>query len=121
MHSARGWLRLEGGLVLVAAVVSYSALGFNKLWFMLLLLAPDVSLLAYLINKDLGHRVYNLGHSYLLPMVLGGLGIARETDILAQASLIWIAHIGFDRLMGYGLKIGPGFKDTHLGRIGTKK
>jgi hypothetical protein len=54
-------------------------------------------------------------------MVLGGLGIARETDILAQASLIWIAHIGFDRLMGYGLKIGPGFKDTHLGRIGTKK
>jgi Domain of unknown function (DUF4260) len=29
-----------------------------------------------------------------------------------------IAHIGFDRMLGYGLKYASGFGDTHLSRIG---
>jgi hypothetical protein len=48
-------------------------------------------------------------------------GLTQDVDLASQAALIWIGHIGFDRLIGYGLKIGPGFKDTHLGHIGTKK
>jgi hypothetical protein len=43
--------------------------------------------------------------------------------ILAQPialtiALIWLAHAGFDRLLGYGLKYPTAFTDTHLGRIG---
>lgn len=34
--------------------------------------------------------------------------------------LIWSAHIGFDRLLGYGLKMENGFSETHLGKIGKK-
>ena len=32
-------------------------------------------------------------------------------------ALIWTAHIGFDRMLGYGLKDVSGFKKTHLQRI----
>ena len=32
--------------------------------------------------------------------------------------MIWCAHIGFDRALGYGLKSAAGFEFTHLGRIG---
>jgi hypothetical protein len=32
-------------------------------------------------------------------------------------ALIWLAHIGMDRMLGYGLKYSGGFKDTHLGRL----
>ena len=42
-----------------------------------------------------------------------GLGCAAKT-----LSLIWFAHIGMDRALGYGLKYDADFKDTHLRRIG---
>ena len=32
-------------------------------------------------------------------------------------SLVWFAHIGLDRGLGYGLKLPAGFKHTHLGRL----
>lgn len=34
------------------------------------------------------------------------------------AASVVAAHVGFDRALGYGLKLPTGFKDTHLGRIG---
>jgi hypothetical protein len=34
-----------------------------------------------------------------------------------QIGLIWTAHIGVDRAIGYGLKYRSGFKDTHLQRV----
>ena len=33
-------------------------------------------------------------------------------------AMIWLAHIGFDRALGYGLKYASGFGFTLLGRIG---
>ena len=35
-------------------------------------------------------------------------------------ALIWLAHIGIDRALGYGLKYEAGFGFTHLGRIGRQ-
>jgi len=32
-------------------------------------------------------------------------------------AFIWLAHIGMDRLFGFGLKYPTDFKDTHLGRV----
>jgi hypothetical protein len=34
-----------------------------------------------------------------------------------QLGLIWLAHVGADRLLGYGLKYPTGFRDTHLQRV----
>ena len=39
-----------------------------------------------------------------------------QSDLLAYA-LIWISHIGFDRLLGYGLKYPTQFRDTHLQHV----
>jgi hypothetical protein len=36
---------------------------------------------------------------------------------LFPIGVIWIAHIGFDRALGYGLKYPDSFKATHLGRV----
>ena len=30
---------------------------------------------------------------------------------------IWLAHIGVDRMVGYGLKYPTSSKDTHLNRV----
>lgn len=48
-------------------------------------------------------------------------GIALLTAPLSTAmwfALIWVAHIGFDRAAGYGIKYSSSFFDTHLGRVG---
>ena len=45
-------------------------------------------------------------------------GFFAGVPIAAAGGLIWTAHIGFDRALGYGLKYPTGFGDTHLGRIG---
>jgi len=59
---------------------------------------------------------YNTVHSYAIPLAL-----AIALHFLGKSTaipLIWIAHIGFDRVLGYGLKYSSGFSATHLGRIG---
>ena len=42
------------------------------------------------------------------------------SPVALALGLIWIAHIGMDRMLGYGLKYASGFGDTHLGRIGQR-
>ncbi|MGO4908504.1 DUF4260 family protein [Pseudorhodobacter sp. W20_MBD10_FR17] len=34
---------------------------------------------------------------------------------MISASIIWIAHIGLDRMHGYGPKLPSGFRQTDLG------
>ena len=43
--------------------------------FLLLFLAPDLSALGYLAGKEIGASVYNLFHTYLLPMALAAYGL----------------------------------------------
>ena len=42
------------------------------------------------------------------------IGIGSLVGIVA---LIWLTHIGVDRLVGYGLKYPTSPKDTHLQRV----
>jgi hypothetical protein len=35
--------------------------------------------------------------------------------------LIWLGHVGFDRMAGYGLKYDSDFKHTHLGILFKEK
>lgn len=110
-------LRIEGAALLAASVALYWLNGGSWWLFALLLLMPDVSMLGYLSGPRLGAALYNTFHSYPLPVALGILGLLWSAPLAVAVALIWLAHIGVDRLAGYGLKYPSGFGDTHLGRM----
>jgi hypothetical protein len=114
----RAVLRLEGAAAFAAAVALYGHAGFSWPLFALLFLAPDLAMLAYLLGPRAGALVYNLAHTYALALPLALAGFYLGSALVAALGLIWIAHIGLDRMLGYGLKYRSGFGDTHLGRIG---
>jgi Domain of unknown function (DUF4260) len=111
-------LRLEGGAALAAAVALYAHAGFSRPLFAFLILAPDLAMLAYLVGPRAGAAAYNLVHTYALALPLALAGFWLASPIALALGLILIAHIGMDRMLGYGLKYASGFRDTHLGRIG---
>jgi hypothetical protein len=113
-------LQLEGLAVLVGAVAVFAAIHGNWWSFAALFFLPDVSFAAYLVNPRLGALMYNALHSYIGPTVLGLAGHFAQASALTPYVVIWAAHIGFDRALGYGLKYGSAFGDTHLGSKGRK-
>ena len=114
----RTWLRLEGLAVLAASIAFYRWQMGSWTLFAAGFLLPDITLAGYLAGPAVGARLYNLAHNYVAPLFLGtyGISVGRE-DVIAYA-LIWTAHIGFDRMLGLGLKYPTAFRSTHLGRIG---
>jgi hypothetical protein len=114
----RAILRLEAAAVLIAAVACYAYRGGDWVLFALLFLVPDVSMLGYFAGRQVGALTYNVGHSYLGPAILSALGILAARHAAVDLALIWIAHIGFDRTLGYGLKYTAAFGHTHLGLKG---
>ena len=113
-------LRFERLAVFAVALLLYAHAGFSWPLFALLFLAPDLSMLAYLAGPRVGAFGYNLMHTYALALALVLFGFAGDAPGLTATGLLWIAHIGFDRALGYGLKYPTGFGDTHLGRIGRR-
>jgi len=111
-------LRLEGLFVLIAACAAYARTGGDWWLFAILFLAPDLSMLGYLVGRKAGAALYNLGHWYALPFAAVGWGIFGHNALALDIGLIWAAHIGFDRALGYGLKYADGFGATHLGLKG---
>jgi hypothetical protein len=110
-------LRFEGALLLVASVVAYRQLGGSWTWFAGLLLVPDVFMLGYLFNVRIGAVIYNVGHTLIVPLIVGCVVLfARAYDLLPFV-FIWSAHIAMDRTFGYGLKYPTYFRDTHLQRV----
>jgi hypothetical protein len=114
-------LRVEGLAALALAVLGFQRLGGSWLLFAELFLLPDLSMLGYLAGSRPGAAAYNTAHSYIGPALLGGLGAALFSPMVMQVALIWAAHIGFDRLLGYGLKYPTAFGDTHLGLAGKSR
>jgi Domain of unknown function (DUF4260) len=114
----RAILRFEGLAVFAAALALYAHLGASWLLFAALFLAPDLTMAAYLLGPRLGAAGYNLVHTYVAPLALGGVGAMLAAPEIVALAAIWAAHIGIDRALGYGLKYATGFGDTHLGRIG---
>lgn len=113
----RRLLHLEGLAVLVAALALYFDAGYGWLALVLLFLAPDLSMLGYLAGPRVGAFTYDVVHTYALPLALALVGVLGGAELATQLALIWLAHIGLDRLLGYGLKYPTGFKDTHLQRV----
>jgi hypothetical protein len=116
--TVRTILRLEGLFVMLAALLAYGQWGQGWGRFALWFLLPDISLLAYLAGPRLGALSYNVAHSHVGAIACLVLGFWFRLPAISTAGLIWCAHIGFDRVLGYGLKYGEGFRYTHLGLIG---
>jgi|AntRauTorcE11898_2_1112593.scaffolds.fasta_scaffold00054_49 hypothetical protein len=107
-------LRAEGLVVFLAAVASFLAVD-GRLWLLAVLaLAPDLAMLGYLAGPRVGSRVYNALHTYVGPALLGAFGVLAGPALATSIALVWAAHIGADRALGYGLKYSSGFQDTHL-------
>jgi hypothetical protein len=113
--------RVEGLMMLVAGIVAFSTTDFSWWWLVGLILVPDLSMIGYLANPSTGAIIYNIGHSLLGPGLLLGWHWLGGPVVALAAAGIWIAHIGADRLFGYGLKYGDDFAHTHLGMIGSRK
>jgi|SRR5690348_3939119 hypothetical protein len=114
----RTLLRIEGLILLIVAVAFYERIAGGWGLFALLILAPDLSFAGYLLGSRIGALAYNTAHSTVGPLALAAVGIALDHRLALALALIWLAHIGFDRALGYGLKHAQGFIFTHLGRIG---
>ena len=112
--------RLEGLSAAGLGIAAYMWLGQSWWTFTLLILAPDLFMLGYLRSPRFGALIYNLGHTYAAPALLALLGLAIGPIAYGLAA-IWTAHIGFDRLLGYGLKLDAAFDQTHLGPIGKAR
>src|SRR5260221_13450234 len=116
----RTLLRLEG-LTLFAGMTLLYAVWDGSWWvYAILFLVPDLSFAAYLAGPKAGAIIYNAAHSYMAPMTLMTAGFALSSPLVLSIAMIWLAHIGIDRALGYGLKYKVGFGYTHLGRIGKE-
>lgn len=118
------WQRVEGMLVFAAGLVVFWQLGSGGLpWWGAIpaFFAPDLAFLGYGLGPRVGAAVYNTVHVYAFGTVVMALGLALSLPLVAALGALWLAHSGFDRMFGYGLKSDEGFGITHLGRIGKAK
>lgn len=117
------WQRFEGGLIFLSGLLIYLQASDLMPWWTaaLVFFAPDLSFAGYALGARIGSLVYNTVHIYAFGAALIALGLFFASPMLVALGALWLAHSGFDRLLGYGLKSSEGFSFTHLGRIGKGK
>ncbi len=110
-------IRLENACVFITAVSVYFIFDFSLWIFLLFLLVPDISMMGYVINKEIGSKIYNLGHIYVFPIITTLIYLLSKEEVLLQLALIWLGHIGMDRTIGYGLKYALSFDKTTIQKV----
>jgi len=113
-------LKLEEFGLFLFGIYLFNQLDYVWWWFLVLILAPDLSMIGYVFGNKSGAFLYNLFHHRAIALVLYLVGIYNSNNILQLTGIILFAHSSMDRMMGYGLKFETGFKFTHLGEIGKK-
>ena len=111
-------LRAEQVAIGLGGIVLYLALGGSWLLLAPVLLAFDLSMVGYLAGPRIGSITYNAGHNLVIALLALGIGWWAGLVWLQLLAALWVSHVGFDRALGYGLKLPTDFRDTHLGRIG---
>jgi hypothetical protein len=111
-------IKLEEFALFVLSVYLFSTLDFAWWWYLVLLLAPDLSALGYLVNTKTGAFTYNLAHHKGLAILIYLIGVLLGNPAVQFAGLLLVGHSSLDRVFGYGLKYADSFQHTHLGRIG---
>lgn len=111
-------IRLEELGLFVLAIYLFSLLYFEWWWFLVLVLAPDLSMVGYLGGNKSGAFLYNFFHHKGIAIAVYLAGIYFHNEVIQLIGIILFAHASMDRIFGYGLKYDSGFKFTHLGEIG---
>ena len=113
----RWLLHLEGTSIFLLTLVFYSQAALSVVVVRRAFPEPDLFMLGYLANVRVGAASYNSAHTLAGPAALLILGWLLPAPQLLPYVLIWLSHIGFDRMLGYGLKYPTQFKDTHLQHV----
>jgi hypothetical protein len=112
-------LRSEGLVLFAAALAAYFTALNEPYWLVpLVLFAPDLFMVGYARSSRTGAVLYNFAHSYPAPALMGAVALGSSSHLWQAVALVWFAHIGMDRALGYGLKYDTSFQHTHLGHIG---
>ena len=114
-------IQLEEVAMLGISIYALYLLKVEWWFYLLLLLAPDVSMLGYLAGNKIGAITYNLFHHKAVAIILFMIGFINQTWIIQVTGIILFGHSSMDRMLSYGLKHFTGFKHTHLGQIGSNK
>ena len=120
-RSAARWIRADAAVVFIVALWAVVATHGSWMWFFALFLAPDLSMIGYVFGPRVGAITYNGGHLYAWPVALLAAGLTYHAPVATTAALSWIAHIAFDNVVGYGLKLPAGFEHTVYGPIGRRR
>ena len=97
-------LRLEGFCLFAGALWAFQVQHAGWALFAVLFFAPDLSMLGYLVNPKIGAAAYNAVHTTVVYGPLAVYGYLSGFSVAFAVGLIGLAHVGFDRLLGYGLK-----------------
>lgn len=112
------FLRIESAVIFVFATLIYFFAALGPWWlYVALIFAPDIFMLGYIINPKFGSFTYNLFHIYFWSLALIIVGLFTDNLWLIWSGFVWMAHIGIDRAIGYGLKYEDGFKITHMQKL----
>ena len=103
-------LRIEGTTLLALSALLYGLNEGSWLLFVLLFLVPDISMLGYLTGSRVGAASYNLFHTYAASGLLVAFGLLAGSPLAVSVALVWFAHIGFDRMIGFGLTYTTEFR-----------
>ncbi|MCT8339077.1 DUF4260 domain-containing protein [Flavobacteriaceae bacterium TK19130] len=112
-------LNLEEAAEFALGLALFLQLEYAWWWFPVLLLAPDIGMIGYLMNSKIGAFSYNLTHHKAVAITFILVGLFVLTDIYTAIGAIMLAHSAMDRIFGYGLKYSDRFQHTHLGEIGN--
>jgi uncharacterized protein DUF4260 len=111
-------LRVEELFLTLLAFYLFLGLGYAWWWFLILFLAPDISMIGYLFGPKAGAWAYNVVHLKAVAVALFIAGGYLDIPWAQGAGLIMLGHSSLDRVLGYGLKYSDAFQHTHLGWIG---
>ncbi len=113
-------IKLEELLLFFLSIYLFSTLDYAWWWFLVLLLAPDLSMLGYLHNSQTGAMAYNIAHHKAIAVAVFMGGAILGIQVVQLIGLIMLGHSSLDRVFGYGLKFPDSFQHTHLGMIGKE-
>lgn len=111
-------IRIEELAMLVLGIYLFNLLDYDWWWFLVFILAPDIGMIGYLINTEIGAFTYNLFHHRAIAIALYLMGIYLNNQPLQFTGIILFSHAAMDRIFGYGLKYPDSFSNTHMGKIG---
>lgn len=107
-------IQIEEFTMFLGCIYLFARLKFRWYWFPILLLIPDLAMLGYLVNTEVGGIIYNIFHFKGTAVAIGLFGLAKDNKKLMLVGIILLAHSTMDRSIGTGLKYLDGFWHTSL-------